>query len=155
MCFINLPITLTLPDIIEGLCQALLQDRLHEDADTFAHQFEYEKAHFKSKYQDWATTLKTMGQYRTAIELVTTVQGHSGRPRERTAELVGKVREFIQQSLKRSMHKRSQSLSICREFCKIMLARNLKACTCRIQTKRTHTDSNKERRKAETVKILC
>lgn len=79
---------------------------------------------------------------------------HSGRPRKCTVELVERIRESLQQSLKRSVCKRSQSFSISRETCRRALVNNIKAYPYRIQTRQTLTAPNKEQRKAMAVKML-
>ena len=52
---------------------------------------------------------------------------HSGRPKKQTAELVESVRESLQQSPKRSVHKQSQSLSMSRETCRRVLVNDIRA----------------------------
>ena len=76
---------------------------------------------------------------------------HLGRPKKRIAELVKSVRESLQQSPKRSVRKRSQSLGMSRETCRRVLVNDIRAYPYRIQTL---TASEKKQRSAMSVKIL-
>ena len=76
---------------------------------------------------------------------------HSGRPKKRTAELVESVRESLQQSPKRSVRKRSQSLGMSRETCRRVLVNDIRAYPYRIQTL---TASDKKQTSAMAVKML-
>ena len=79
---------------------------------------------------------------------------HSGRPKKRTAKLVESVRESLQQSPKRSVRKRSQSLGMSRETCRRVLVNDIRAYPYRIQTLQTLTASDKKQRSAMAVKML-
>ena len=76
---------------------------------------------------------------------------HSGHPKKRTAKLVESVRKFLQQSPKRNVRKRSQSLGMSRETCRRMLVNDIRAYPYRIQTL---TASEKKQRSVMSVKML-
>ena len=95
--------------------------------DTFVHQFECGKAPSKSRIQDWVDHFKNYGTVENLNAASDNRPSHSGHPRKRTAELVESVRESVQQSPKRSVHKRSQSLGISRETCRRVLVMDVKA----------------------------
>ena len=67
----------------------------------------------KAEFRTGWTTLRSTGPWRTSENR----PSHSGRPRKRTAELVERIRESVQQNPKRSVRKRSRSLGISRETC--------------------------------------
>ena len=79
---------------------------------------------------------------------------HSGRPNKGTAELVKSVRESLQQSPKRSVRERSQSLGMSRETCSRVLVNDIRAYPYRIRTLQTLTASEKKQRSAMAAKML-
>ena len=94
--------------------------------DNFLHQFECEKASSKSRIQNWVDHFE---KYETVENLNAASKNrpsHSGRPKKRKAELVESVRESLQQSRRCSVRKRSQSLGMTRETCRIVLVNNIR-----------------------------
>ena len=87
-------------------------DSFKKTQDSFMHQFKCEKAPSKTEFRTGWTTLRSMEPWRTSTLPVKNRPSHSGRPKKRTAELIESVRESLQQSPKRSVRKRSQSLSM-------------------------------------------
>ena len=79
---------------------------------------------------------------------------HLRLPKKRRAELVESVRESLQQSPRRAVRKRSQSLGMSRETCRRVLVNDIRAYPYRIQTKQTLTASDKKQRSAMAVKML-
>ena len=92
-----------------------------------------------------------MENFNTASE---NCPSHSGRPNKQTAELVESVRESLQQSPKRSVRKRSQSLSMSRETCRRKQMNDIRAYPYSIQMLQTLTSSDKKQRSAMAVKML-
>ena len=93
-------------------------DSFKKTQDNFMCQFECEKAPSKSRIQNWVDHFE---KYETVENLNAASENcpsHSGHPKKRTAELVKSVRESLQQSPKRSVRKRSQSLGMSRETCR-------------------------------------
>ncbi|CAM1304959.1 Uncharacterised protein r2_g1479 [Pycnogonum litorale] len=118
------------------------------------HQFECEKAPSKSRIQNWVDHFEKYGTVENLNAASENRPGHSGRPKKRTAELVESVRESLQQSPKRSVRKRSQSLGMSRETCRRVLVNDIRAYPYRIQTMQTLTASDKKQRSAMAVKML-
>ena len=117
-------------------------------------QFECEKAPSKSRIQNWVDHFEKYGTVENLNAANENRPSHSGRPKKRTAELIKSVRESLHQSPKRSVRKRSQSLSMSRETCRRVLVNDIRAYPYRIQTLQTLTISDKKQRKAMAVKIL-
>ena len=115
--------------------------------DIFVHQFQYEKAPFKSRFQNYGT----VGNLYAASD---NRPSHSGCPRKRTVDLIERMGDLVLQSPKHSVGKRSQSLSISHDTCRRVLVQDLKAYPYEIQTKQIRTDSDKKQRKIMAVKIL-
>ena len=122
--------------------------------DSFMRQFECEKAPSKSRIQNWVDHFEKYGTVENLNAASENRPSHSGRPKKRTAELVESVRESLQQSPKRSVRKRSQSLGMPRETCRRVLVNNIRAYSYRIQTLQTLTASDKKQRSAMAVKML-
>ena len=122
--------------------------------DSFMHQFECEKAPSKSRIQSWVDHFEKYGTVENINAASENRPSHSGRPKKRTAELVESVRESLQQSPKRSVRKRSQSLGMSRETCRRVLVNDIRAHPYRIQTLQTLTASDKKQRSAMAVKML-
>lgn len=122
--------------------------------DSFMRQFEFEKAPSKSRIKNWVDHFEKYGTVENLNAASENRPSHSGRPKKRTAELIKSVRESLQQSPKRSVRKRSQSLNMSRETCRRVLVNNIRAYPYRIQTLQTLTVSDKKQRKAMAVKIL-
>ena len=118
------------------------------------HQFECEKAPSKSRIQNWVDQFEKYGTVENLNAANENRPSHSGRPKKRTAELVESVRESLQESPKRSVRKRSQSLGMSRETCRRVLVNDIKAYPYRIQTLQTLTASDKKQRNAMAVKML-
>ena len=111
------------------------------------HQFKCEKTPSKSRIQNW---VDYFGKYGTVENLNAASENrssHSGRTKKRTAELIESVRESLQQSPKRSVRKRNQSLGMSREACRRVLVNNIRAYLYRIQMLQTLTVSDKKQRK--------
>ena len=122
--------------------------------DSFMRQFECGKAPSKIRIQSWVDHFEKYGTVKNLNAASENRQSHSGRPKKRTAELVESVRESLQQSPKRSVHKRSQFLGMSRETCRRVLVNDIRAYPYRIQTLQTQKASNKKHRSAMAVKIL-
>ena len=172
--FIYSPIALILQDMAESTTvstprpQWELKQRIHcvkfyyktgsfkKTQDSFMRQFECEKAPSKSRIQNWVDHFEEYGTVENLNAASENRPTHSGRPKKRTAELIESVRESLQQSPKRSVRKRSQSLSLSRETCSRVLVNDIRAYPYRIQTLQTLTVSDKKQRKAMAmaVKIL-
>ena len=91
-----------------------------------------------------------MGPWRASTLPVRTVQAIRD-VKKRTAKLVESVRESLQQSPKRNVRTRNQSLGMSRETCRRMLVNDIRAYPHRIQTL---TASEKKQRSAMSVKML-
>ena len=102
--------------------------------DSFMHQFKCEKAPSKSRIQNWVDHFEKYGTVENLNAASENRLSHSGRPKKRTAELIENVRESLQQSPKRSVRKRSQSLDMSSETCRRVLVNNIRAYPYRIQT---------------------
>ena len=107
--------------------------------DSFMHQFKCEKASSKSRIQNWVDHFEKYGTVENLNTASENRSSHSGHPKKRTAELIESVRDSLQQSPKRSVHKRSQSLSMSRETCRRVLVNDIRAYPFRIQTLQTLT----------------
>lgn len=116
--------------------------------------FECEKAPSKSRIQNWVDHFEKYGIVENLNAASDTRRSHSGRPRKRKAEMIERVRESVLRSPKRSVRKRSQSLSIFRESCRRVLVKYLGAYPYRIQTMQTLTALKKQQIKAMAVKLL-
>ena len=90
-------------------------------------QFKCEKAPFKSRFQNWVDHFEKYGIVKSLNAASENRPSHSGRPKKRTAKLVESVRESLQQSPKRNVRKRSQSLGMSRETCRRMLGNDIRA----------------------------
>ena len=121
--------------------------------DSFMHQFKCEKAPSKSRIQNWVDHFEKYGIVENLNATSENRPSHSGRPKKRTAEMIKSVRESLQQSPKRSVRKRSQSLGMSRETCRRVLVNDIRAYLYRIQTLQTLIVSDKKQRKAMAVKI--
>ena len=77
------------------------QARLRKTQDSIMRQFECEKTPSKSRIQNWVDHFAE-----NLIAASDNRSNHSGRPKKRTAELVESVRQSLQESPKRSVHKR-------------------------------------------------
>ena len=117
-------------------------------------QFECEKAPSKSRIQNWVDHFEKYGTVENLNAASENRPSHSGRPKKQTAKLVKSVRESLQQSPKRSVHKQSQSLSMSRETCRRVLVNDIRAYPYRIQMLQTLTASDKKQRSAIAVKML-
>ena len=95
--------------------------------DSFMHQFKCIKALSKSRIQNWADHFEKYGTVENLNAACENRPSHSGCPKKRTAELIKSVRESLQQSLKRSVRKRSQSLGMSRETCRRVLVNDIRA----------------------------
>ena len=122
--------------------------------DSFMRQFECKKAPSKSRIQNWVDHFKKYGTMENLNDASENCPSHSGCPKKRTAELVESVRESLQQSPKRSVRKRSQSLSMSHETCRRMLVNDIRAYPYRIQMLQTLTASEKKQSSAMAVKML-
>ena len=109
--------------------------------DSFMRQFECEKAPSKSRIQNWVDHFEKYGTVENLNAASENRPSHSGRPKKRTAELVESVRESLQQSPKRSVRKRSQSLGMSRETSRRVLVNDIRTYPYRIQTLQTLTAS--------------
>ena len=114
-------------------------------------QFKCEKAPSKSRFQNWVDHFEKYGTVESLKAASENHPSHSGRPKKRTAKLVESVRESLQQSPKRNVQKRSQSLGMSRETCRRMLVNDIRAYPYRILTL---TASEKKQRNAMSVKML-
>ena len=114
-------------------------------------QFKCEKAPSKSRIQNWVDHSEKYGTMESLNAASENRPSHLRRPKKRTAKLVENVKESLQQSLKRNVRKRSQSLGMSRETCRRMLVNNIRAYPYRIQTL---TASEKKQRSALSVKML-
>ena len=115
------------------------------------HQFKCEKALSKSRFQNWVDHFEKYGTVESLNAACENRPSHWGRPKKQTAKLVESVTEFLQQSPKRNVRKRSQSLGMSRETCRRMLVNDFRAYPYRIQTL---TASEKKQRSAMSVKML-
>ena len=96
-------------------------------------RFKCEKAPSKSRFQNWVDHFEKYGTVESLNAASENRSSHSGRPQKRTAKLVKSVRESLQQSPKRNVRKRSQSLGMSRETCRRTLVNNIRAYPYRIQ----------------------
>ena len=79
---------------------------------------------------------------------------HAGRSKSRTQDVLDIVRESVEQSPKRSLRKRCQSLDLSFETCRRVIVESLKKYPYRIQTKQNLTVADKTKRKAMADKML-
>lgn len=116
--------------------------------------FGLDKAPEKPIIQRWVKKFETLGTVGNINSKSVNRTSHSGRPKCRTQEVIDKVRESVEQSPKRSLRKRCQSLDLSFETCRRVIVEDLKKYPYRIQTKQKLTVADKTKRKAMADKML-
>ena len=106
--------------------------KISEQFHTF---FEVDRELHKSVIQDWVSKFET---YSISVNLNKKSYdrfSHSGRPRTRTQKIVEMVQESIEQSPKRSLRRRSQSLNLSMLTGRKLIAADWNKHPYRMQTK--------------------
>ena len=116
--------------------------------------FEMDKSPGKSVIQDWVNKFEKFGTVLNLNSKCDERPTHSGRPRIRTEQVVDMVRESVEQSPKRSVRRRSQSLNLSYGTCRRVIVDDLEKYPYRIQTKQKLNVADKAKRKAMSTKML-
>ena len=124
----------------------------------FRTSFQTEVAPDKSLIYRWVEKFRKHGTVQNLNSKSDDRQTHSGRPKKRTTEVIEMVRNSVEFSPKRSIRRRSQSLSLDRKISpstvRRVLINDLKRFPYRIQTKQKLTTANKSKRLQIAKKFL-
>ena len=114
--------------------------------DRFKHEFDTEKAPYKSRIQSWVKNFRTYGTVNNLNSKDDNRPTHSGRPRIRLPEVIAEIESDVEQSPRRSLRKRSQVFDISKDTLARAMKEDIGLYPYRIQTKHQLTQRDKTQR---------
>lgn len=120
----------------------------------FAHRFQTNKSPSKSTIQGWIKNFGMYGSVRNQNAASRYKTSNSGRPTKRTNDVIEAVQNSVQQSPKRSVRKRAQSLGLSASTCWRVSRNDLGLYPYRIQIHQLLSDEDKKKRKTMAAKII-